>query len=76
MSKTIKDDEIIEINICAFSSAISEVKSLDRFSGNKDGTDMLTVACMTNAIYQDLIGYLDDENRDKLVKYRKLKKDF
>lgn len=70
----------IEIDLCAFDTALSELIALERFSSSKagvkkgkvvDDVDMLTVSCMASAVFQDLVGYLSDEESDKLNTYRK-----
>jgi len=70
----------IEVDLCAFDTALSELIALERFSSANagvkrgkavDDVDMLTIACMASAIFQDLVGYLSDEESDKLNAYRK-----
>ena len=65
----ISNEESISVNIMAFSSAIDEIINIERFASEKSGakgkhnfedTNMLAIACMANAAYQDLIGYLSD----------------
>ena len=70
--------ETIEINIHAFCSAVEEAITAERFATDmvkrsSNNNDMLTLACMTFAINQDLIGYLDDENRYKVKKFMSMK---
>jgi len=72
----------VEIDIDVLVSALIEAQSIEHFADSKNsgkrgmGIDSgwLTISCKSCAIFQELIGYLDDDIKEKVYKLLKEKR--